>query len=59
MPLSSTLMTIAGDRALSVRGMTLLPSLGRIGWLDAAAGPSTSGRCRSCSCAWRCMWAAR
>jgi cytochrome b561 len=38
MPLSGILMTIAGGRALTVWGMTLLPSLGEIAWLDATAG---------------------
>ncbi len=38
MPLSGVLMTVAGGRALSLWGVTLLPSLGEIGWLDAAAG---------------------
>ena len=38
MPLSGVLMTVASGRALDVWGVTLLPSLGEIAWLDAAAG---------------------
>ena len=38
MPLSGILMTLAGGRALDVWDVTLLPSIGRIEWLDALAG---------------------
>lgn len=38
MPLSGVLMTLAGGRALDLWGVTLLPSLGEIGWLDVVAG---------------------
>ena len=38
MPLSGVLMTVAGGHALDLWGVTLLPSFGEIGWLDAAAG---------------------
>ena len=38
MPVSGILMTIAGGRALIVWGLTLLPSLGKYTWLNAAAG---------------------
>ncbi len=37
MPLSGILMTVAGGRALSVWDVTLVPSMGEIGWLDALA----------------------
>lgn len=37
MPLSGILMTVAGGRELQVFGVTLLPSLGEIAWLDALA----------------------
>lgn len=37
MPLSGILMTVAGGRALQMFGVTLLPSLGEIAWLDALA----------------------
>ena len=37
MPLSGVPMTVAGGRALDVWGVTLLPSMGEIAWLDAAA----------------------
>lgn len=43
MPLSGILMTVAGGRALSVWGMTLLPSIGQIDWLDALAGQVHGG----------------
>ncbi|WP_121065684.1 cytochrome b [Chachezhania antarctica] len=37
MPLSGILMTVSAGRALSIWGVTLLPSLGEIGWLETAA----------------------
>lgn len=37
MPLSGILMTVAGGRALDVWGVTLVPSIGEIEWLDALA----------------------
>lgn len=37
MPLSGILMTVAGDRALAVWDVTLVPSIGQIDWLDALA----------------------
>lgn len=37
MPISGILMSIAGGRDLSIWGLTLLPSLGKIEWLDTVA----------------------
>jgi cytochrome b561 len=38
MPLSGVATTLAGGRALEIFGLQLLPAIGEIAWLDAAAG---------------------
>lgn len=43
MPLSGILMTVAGGRALSVWDVTLIPSIGQIGWLDTLASQVHAG----------------
>ncbi|QFG36237.1 cytochrome b (plasmid) [Paracoccus pantotrophus] len=43
MPLSGILMTVAGGRALSIWDLTLMPSIGEIGWPDALASRIHAG----------------